>query len=273
MTSPLLRPQLVAADLDGTLLPGDLVVPAATTPALRALMDAGVVFVICTGRMFRSARRVAAEMGLTSGLIVCYQGAMVADLATGEELLHTRMDGALAAEVVRAMRRLGRHVNAYIDDLLYVEEVDRWARHYAEHTEVGINLVDDLAAEVEAHRPTKLVVITEPADVEHILPGLRRRWDERLYITRSQPEYIEMTDPSITKSRTLQWLCRRLGLDERRTVACGDGMNDVDMIRWAGLGVAVAEAGAAVRATADLVVPRAELPALFVRLAAAPSPE
>jgi Cof subfamily protein (haloacid dehalogenase superfamily) len=264
------RPDLVAADLDGTLLPPDLVFDARMAPAVAALQQSGALFVICTGRMFRSVRTVAAQLGIVSGLVVCYQGGMVADLASGERLLHQRMDAALAADVVREARRMGRHLNAYIDDRLYVEELDEWARRYAEYAEVGVNVVDDLAAAVIERAPTKLVLTTDPADVEAILPGLKDRWREGLYVTRSQAEYIEFVDGAVSKSRALQWLCDRQGLRREHSVTCGDGMNDVDMLRWAGLGVAVAEAAQAVRAAADFVVPRAELAPLFEALAEAP---
>jgi Cof subfamily protein (haloacid dehalogenase superfamily) len=264
------RPDVVAADLDGTLLPPDLVFDAALAPAVAGLQGAGVLFVISTGRMYRSVRKVAVELGLTSGLVVCYQGAMVADLGTGERVWHRVMDPALAVEVVRKARRMGRHLNAYIDDRLYVEELDGWARRYAEYAEVGVNQVDDLVVAVTAHAPTKLVLTTDAADVEAILPGLQRRWRGRLFVTRSQAEYIEFVDAGVSKSRALDWLCQSQGLRQERSVACGDGMNDVDMLRWAALGVAVAESAPQVRAAADLVVPRGELPALFRRLAAAP---
>ena len=263
------RPDLVAADLDGTLLTPDLVFGDDAEPAVAALQAAGVTFVICTGRMFRSVRRVAARLGLTTGLVICYQGGMVADLASGERLAHRTMDGAVAAEVVREARRLGRHLNAYIDDRLYVDQLDDWARGYAEYAEVGVNKVDDLVDAVGESPPTKLVLITAPADAEAILPGLQRRWRGRLYVTRSQPQYIEFVDAAVSKSGALQWLCDARGLRRERTVACGDGMNDVDMLRWAGVGVAVAEAEPAVRAAADLIVPRADLPALFRTLASA----
>ena len=266
-----LRPDLVAADLDGTLLAPDLVFGDDAAPAIAALRAAGVTFVICTGRMFCSVRRAAARLGLTAGLVICYQGGMVADLASGERLAHRTIDGAVAAEVVRTARRLGRHLNAYIDDRLYVDQLDDWARGYAEYAEVGVNQVDDLVATVVERPPTKLVLVTGPADAKAILPGLQRRWRDRLYVTRSQPEYIEFVDAAVSKSSALQWLCDTRGLRRDRTVACGDGMNDVDMLRWAGVGVAVAEADPEVRAAADLVVPRADLPALFRTLASAPA--
>jgi hydroxymethylpyrimidine pyrophosphatase-like HAD family hydrolase len=84
-----------------------------------------------------------------------------------------------------------------------------------------------------------------------------------LYVTRSQAEYIEFTDASVSKSGALAWLCRRLGVAREQVVALGDGMNDVDMLEWAGMGVAVAEAAEPVRAAADVVVPRAGIPALL----------
>jgi Cof subfamily protein (haloacid dehalogenase superfamily) len=271
VTAELFRPDLVASDLDGTLLTPELEVAAQLPGALVALEAAGVPFMICTGRMFRSTRRVAAQLGLTRGLVICYQGAMVADLGTGEYLLHRRLDGEVAAAVVRRLRELGRHLNAYIDDQLYVEELDEWARQYAEYAEVGIEVVDDLAAEVAARPPTKFVVLSEPADVDALLPRLQEEWGERLFVARSQPSYIELAARGVSKSGALQWLCDRDGLRRERTVTCGDAQNDLDMLRWAGLGVAVAEAPPDVRAAADLVVPRAGLPALLMRLAAAPA--
>ncbi len=267
---PGFRPSLVAADLDGTLLERDLSWAAGLPEALAALRAAGVRTVVCTGRMLQSAQRVAARLGIIEGPVVCYQGALVADLTSGEWLRHIPMDGEAAAEVVRHVRAMGRQVNAYIDDRLYVEQVTSWARRYAEHVEVGIHTVGDLEAEVVRRPPTKLVLVTSAADVGEILPGLQESWRGRLYVVRSQPEYIEFTDVSVSKSGSLAWLCDRLGVARESVVALGDGMNDVDMLQWAGLGVAVAEASERVRAAADLVVPRAGMPEFLNDLAAAP---
>ena len=260
--------EVVACDLDGTLLAPDLSYAPELPPALAHLRAAGIDTVFCTGRMFVSARKVAARLGLRQGLIVCYQGAMVLDLSSGERLLHTTMDTELAAEVVRVARALGRHVNAYIDDRLFVEDLSDWARRYAEHVEVELNVVPNLEEAVMRRPPTKLVLLTAAADAEQLLPHLQERWQDRLYVTRSQPEYIEIADATVSKSGALEWLCARDGLRRERVVACGDGMNDVDMLRWAGLGIAMAEATPPVRAAGDLVVPRADLPAVFEDLAA-----
>jgi Cof subfamily protein (haloacid dehalogenase superfamily) len=261
-------PDLVAADLDGTLIDRDIAWAPGLPEALAGLRAAGVGTVITTGRMFRSVRKVAARLGVADGPVVCYQGALVADLNTGEWYRHTPMEGAAAAEVVRHIRAMSRQLNAYIDDRLYVEEVTPWARRYAEHVEVGIDSVPDLEDEVLRRPPTKLVLVTSVSDVDAILPGLQERWAGKLYVVRSQPEYIEFTHESVSKSAALAWLCERLGVARERVVTLGDGMNDVDMLEWAGLGVAVAEAARPVRDAADLVMPRADVPALLRELAA-----
>ncbi len=267
---PLRRPDLVASDLDGTLLPPSLEFLPLTIAGVARLRAAGVPFVVCTGRMFKSARAMLARLGVTSGPIVCYQGALVADLGSGAWSRHLPIPSHLAADVVRVMRELERHVNVYVGDELYVERDDRWGRGYAEYAEVGMNLVADLLTVVTTP-PTKIVIATDPDDVTRLLPELQKRWDGSLYVTRSLPHFIEISDPQATKSAALAFLCGQLGATQERTVACGDGMNDVDMLSWAGLGVAVAEATDEVRAAAGLVVPRDLLGRLFEELADAPA--
>ncbi len=262
------RPDLVVSDLDGTLLSPTLEFSAPILDGVARLRHAGVPFVVCTGRMLRSARRMAARLGIQSGLIVCYQGALVADLGSGEWLLHRPVKPQLAAEVVAHMRTIGRHLNAYIEDELCVEQMDDWARSYAEYAHVACNVVDDLLAAVQATPPTKLLVTTDPDDAAALLPQLQERWHGTLYVTRSQPEYIEITGADATKSSALEFVSRRLGVRPEHSVACGDGLNDIDMLQWAGLGVAVAEGAALTQKAADLVMPRDELGKLFAELAA-----
>ncbi len=220
--------------------------------------------------MFRSARAAAAALDVTDGTIICYQGALVADLATGERLLARPVRSDLAADVVRAARALGRHVNAYVDDELHVEQLDRLAEMYMQRGGVGATVDADLEAVVLASPPDKLLVLTEPDDAPALVPVFRERWAGRLAVTISQPGYVEITAPDATKRAALEFLAREWLLDVSRTVACGDGLNDLDMLEWAGFAVAMAEADARVLEAADLVLPQSEIGELFARLAALP---
>ena len=136
----------MASDLDGTLLPPSLEFTAETIAGVRRLRAAGITFVICTGRMLQSARRMAARLAIEDGLIICYQGALVADLGSGEWLLHRRWPGRW-----RPMSCAWRATSVAISTStstteLFVEQFDDWARRYAEYAEVGVNAVDDLLA-------------------------------------------------------------------------------------------------------------------------------
>lgn len=272
MTPPLLaaRPLLVASDLDGTLLPPDLTVDPALVAAIGDLRAAGVTFVICTGRMVRSAAAAGEALGVAEGYLVSYSGGVVADLASGEWLVHLPLETSAALDVVREARRLGRHLNVFVDDQLYVEEDDRWTEWTTTYLKIDVRIVGDLLALVDERRPTKIVLAADPEDVVALLPELRGRWAGRLNVTRSQPHFIELNDPRASKGRALEWLRGRLdGCGP--AVACGDGLNDLDMLHWADLGVAVAEGDEEVRAAAGLVVPRARLAELFRGLAELPA--
>ena len=113
--------------------------------------------------MFASARPYALQLGVTAP-VICYQGALVADPRTGEWLLHRPMDVALAHEVIEAVDAAGFHMNVYVDDELYVEELNEEAITYATHARLEAHAVGDLLAWLD--RPTtKIVVVGEPAGV------------------------------------------------------------------------------------------------------------
>lgn len=262
------RPRLVASDLDGTLLSPDMVFPDGLAGGIAALREAGVHFVVSTGRMFQSVQKAVRSIGLCDGPIVCYQGAMVADLADGRVLAHTPVPRGVAADVVRVAHQLGRHINAYIDDQFTTDQDDEWARFYADYGKIECHLVPDLEQAVLKHESTKLLILSDPEDVARLLPLFRERFGDRLFVVRSQPQFLEFTSATVSKSVALTRVCEMLGVDPRDTVACGDADNDLDMLRWAGTSVAVAEGNEAVRAAADVVVPRANLGEYFRELAA-----
>ena len=211
MTSPWRpdwRPGLVACDLDGTLLGPDLVFTESTRAGVAALRAAGVPVVICTGRMFGSARPRAAELGLRSGPIVCYGGALVADLETGEWLRHEPIDGDAAAALVRFARERGLHVNAYVDDALYVEEDDGWTRWTTDYAKVDATLVGDLLPVVR-RGPTKLVIAAEPDVAAAVAPEVSRRFAEALRAATSLPHFVEINAAGVTKAGHARVASRR----------------------------------------------------------------
>ena len=275
MIPPGPRPALVAADLDGTLIGRDLTWAAGLPEALEALHAAGVRTVICTGRMLQSAQRVVARLGLTEGPVICYQGALVADLGSGEWLRHVPMErgGGRRGGASRA-RRWDASSTRTSTTSCYVEQVTDEARRYAEHVEVGIDTVDDLAAEVASagRRRSWCSSRRRPTSTRSCRGCRSAGGDACTSPARSPTTSSSRTAPSARAARS-PGSATAWASSARAVVALGDGMNDVDMLEWAGLGVAVAEAAEPVRAAADLVVPRADIPALLLGLAERASPD
>jgi Cof subfamily protein (haloacid dehalogenase superfamily) len=206
--------------------------------------------------MFRSVRRYVDEAGIDEP-VVCYQGAVVADPRTGRFLRHVPIPLDLGREVLAAIVAEGYHVNCYVDDELYVAEVTDEARAYADYQGLEIHPVGDLLAWL-VRPPTKLVSVGEPSALDGLEARMKASFDGRLYISKSLPYFLEFANPEVTKAAGLAFVAERLGFARERTVAFGDGENDVELLEWAGYAVAVANAHERVLAVADLVCPPAD---------------
>jgi Cof subfamily protein (haloacid dehalogenase superfamily) len=213
--------------------------------------------IIVTGRMYRSVRPYLEQAGIDDP-VVCYQGAVVADPRTGEFLRHEPIPLELARETIRALQEDGFHVNCYVDDELYVAEVTLAAERYAGFQSIPLHPVGDLV-EWLSEPPTKLVAIDDPEVLDGLSARMKERFAGRLYIAKSLPYFLEFASPDVTKGAGLAFLAEHLGFTPDRTLAFGDGENDIELLQWAGFGVAVANAHPSVLAAADWVCPSAEV--------------
>ena len=206
----------------------------------------------CTGRPFPGTLPWVKRLGL-DGPIICYQGAQVRALR-GEMLLDQGIEHDLAMEVIRFARGRDLHVQAYNDDKLLVERDRPEAHEYANHAGMAINVVADLDHAMGPTTP-KLVIVAARETLEALLPEVRRRWQGRLNAATSMPRYLEFTTIVSDKAKALAFLCLKMGIPQAQTVAVGDGRNDVSMISWAGLGIAVEGSEPEVIAAADRTIP------------------
>ena len=227
-----------------------------TRAALAAVRDAGAHVIVVTGRMFRAVRPYLEQASLDDP-VVCYQGAVVADPASGDFLLHVPIPLADARDAMEAVLDAGFHLNAYVDDELYVAEVNAEARRYSEFQHIPVNAVGDLRTWLERD-PTKLVAVGDPDELTALEAELKPRFAGRLFISKSLPYFLEFAHPDVSKGSGLAFVADRLGFRSEGAVAAGDGENDRELLDWAGFGVAVANAHPDVLARADLVVPPVE---------------
>jgi Cof subfamily protein (haloacid dehalogenase superfamily) len=239
--------------MDRTILPSSLELSPATVRAIARVRRAGIEAIIATGRMFASTRPYAHQLGITAP-VICYQGALIVDPVTGEWLQHRPIDVPVALEVIAAVRREGFHMNVYVDDQLCVEKPTPEARTYAEHARLEMVVVGNF--DTWLHQPTtKIVIVGEPGALDDLEQRLRSRFDDRLFIAKSLPIFLEVASPGVSKGAALHFVCERLGIDPAATIAFGDGANDLELLEAAGLGVAVADAEPALLRIADWTVP------------------
>jgi Cof subfamily protein (haloacid dehalogenase superfamily) len=250
--------RLLAIDLDGTIFGDDLVISPRTRRAIQDAQALGAVVTIATGRMFRSARQIAVDLRVT-GPLICYQGAMVRDAVTSELLLHETIPHGMAHTIFAETEGLGLHLNVYLDDELYVSQVNRYAEFYSSinmglpMTEVG-NLHEWLDGQ-GGKEPTKLVIVTDTEQTDGVLGHFTARYSESLQVTKSHARFTEFTNKRCSKGRALAFLAAELTIPRESVMAIGDGLNDLDMIAWAGLGVAMDTCPQEVRAAARVVCP------------------
>ncbi len=251
--------KLLALDLDDTLLDGRQRVPERSRLAIRAALDAGVRVTLATGRMFRSSRPYAEQLGIQDYLIT-YQGALVRHPVTGETLFHRPVPVDLALEVIDLAGRYGYHVNVYVDDFLYVARHTRESRLYASYSGVPVEAVGDLGRFLlnQNQDPTKVLVVAKEEQLDELASEARPVFGTKLHITKSKPHFLEFSHPDGHKGHALESIARHYGVRREEVIAVGDSYNDLEMLEYAGLGVAVGNARPEIRDRADYVCPSNE---------------
>lgn len=209
--------------------------------------------IVATGRMFSSVRPYLETAGIDDP-VVCYQGAAVIDPVDGTFLLHQTIELELARKAIGALVEAGYPPNCYVDDRLYVAEHTEYSRAYAEFQHLPVREVGDLAAWLE-RPPTKLVAVADPDDVPALRAVLAEQFEGALFLTTSLPYLLELGNPSASKGTGLAFVAKRLGLDAAGVVSFGDGENDVELIEWAGFGIAVEGSHPRLLEQADWVCP------------------
>jgi Cof subfamily protein (haloacid dehalogenase superfamily) len=244
---------LIALDIDGTIRSLDRPISKRTLAAVREVMRKGATVTLVTGRMFSSALLSAGELNITSPL-VSFQGAHIADPDTREVLMHRPLTAAMARMALSALNDWESEVLVYHDDQVYVNMMTPWLESYAERNRGLVRVVDDLS-KLTPQGPTRLAAVGDVHKVADLTDRLVDSLGSRLYIARSLPHLCEILHPRAGKHRALAWLARYLRVPQSQTIAFGNGKEDAEMLRWAGLGVAVEGAGPEALKWADRVAP------------------
>lgn len=243
--------KLVAVDLDDTLLDESNKVSPHTREVIRQAVEQGVTVTVATGRMYQSAIKFARQLELDVPIIT-YNGALIKSCLSEEILFEKNIDQETAGEVLKFFRQRGWYIQSYIDDVLYVEQLNDKARFYQKASEVSAVAIGDKLY-TPSKGPTKLLSIAEPAEIDVIWQAVEEQFKDRIYITKSKPNYLELATLGVNKGHALNFLAKKLNIKCEEVMAVGDSLNDLDMIEYAGWGVAMGNAADRVKQLAQAV--------------------
>lgn len=245
--------RLLALDLDGTLLnprPQKIVTPR-TRLALQQAVSAGVRVVIATGQSLVVLQDLCGDLPIEGPQII-ENGAQIADIRTGE-IYHERLlpaDYVLA--VLAALREAGFHRAYHTRGRVYADvDTPRVRQWYRPPVPPVIEIED--VAHLYPEPCIKIVGVGEESRLRARRAELMRQFDGKLYITQSAFDLLEFLHPAVSKHQGLLTIAQDLGIKREEIVAIGDGHNDIGMLQFAGLGVAMGNAHEEVKSQADYV--------------------
>jgi len=260
--------RLLVCDLDGTLLdrPPDL--DPALVDGIRRAMERGLIFTIATGRMPPGTARYRDELGVTAPMIF-YNGALVRDHEAGRDLMALTLPRGILWQAHEVFAQSPVDPLFYRDDQLYCLAESFPVRKYSEDQRVPLEVIDTPGEFLRMGGFVKTLLIGHPASLPTVRADLGAIVGDAVRLVMTRTDYLEIIPSAASKGAAIRFLAEHLGVPIEETMAVSDQENDLEMIKAAGLGIAMPEAPETVRKAAGRVAPPAEqggLLALFTEL-------
>lgn len=243
---------MVALDVDGTVVDRDGVLAPEMADAIAKVLAAGVPVVLATGRAWHSTRELVEVLGLPTGPTVCSNGAVIVSYPPQEIVQAVTFDPREVIERVEAFAP---------GTLIAVEEIGRGFRlndHFPEGDLTG-ELVVQSPEELGAEPVTRIILRDPRRSVDDFVSLAQHLGLQGVTYFVGWSAWLDIAPEGVNKATALAQVAADLGVKAEDVLAAGDGRNDIEMLAWAGRGVALAEAPDEVKAVADAVsVPFAE---------------
>lgn len=249
--------EMIVLDLDGTLTNRDKVITQRTKEALTEAMKQGKKVILASGRPVYGVMPLAKELRLSDygGYILAFNGGVIMDCRT-EEVVFSRM---LPAESNYQIIQLA--LKNRVDLLTYDRDVILTNNEESSYVQLESRInhlrvrqleMDELFARLDFSVP-KFLMVDDGDYLAMVEPRVKAALGKNFSVYRSEPFFLEILPRGIDKAQSLERLLQKMGLKKEQLIACGDGYNDLSMIRFAGLGVAMANGVLPVRKAADYI--------------------
>jgi len=248
--------KLIALDLDGTTLLPDHSISPAVKQAIAAARKQGVYVVLCTGRPYAGVERYLRELNMDEPEDYCvtYNGALVQKASDASAVIQIPLDYDDYLYLESLSREVGSHFHALSRHTLYTanRDISRYTVH--ESTVTTIPLVFCEAENMEPNGPfLKVMMIDDPEILDAAIAKIPTEVFERYNLVKSSPYFLEMLNKRVNKGTAIQAIAEQLGIKAEEVMTVGDHENDIAMIEYAGIGVAMGNGIEKVKAMSDFV--------------------
>lgn len=248
--------KMVFSDMDGTLLWKGIRVSVENSAAIQRAVDKGVAFVICTGRGVFGVEQHLQELSLLGkkGYVICQNGAAVYDLRDMHLVLKNGFSSALMQPIAVRARALGLELFYYDDRNFMIEALTEEVQSYCWMMRANPQILHE-PQEYEGEF-TKCLISGKREQLERLKRYVEETAKDDFDLFYSSETYLELVKKGVSKGNALEATAREAGIPLAETIAIGDSDNDLSMILRAGLGVAMKNGEAHVKAAADYVTER-----------------
>ncbi|SDZ63280.1 hypothetical protein SAMN05421736_12318 [Evansella caseinilytica] len=249
-----MRYKMIVLDMDDTLLHDDHTISERAKTALMNAQKQGVKVVLASGRPLFGMRTHAKELQLDEygSYIVAFNGAQIIDCKTEDVLFTSHLEPDTVHRLADLSRREGVFLHTFVGDTIVTEQTNPYTALESKLTGIPVEVVDSIKEKVT--RPVvKVLMSEEPEKLIEVERNMKAEFNGTLSIFRSKPFFLEFIEPGVTKGSSLSKLIDKLGISREEVIAVGDSYNDLEMIQFAGFGVAMANAPDDIKAKADHV--------------------
>ncbi|HCM0823714.1 TPA: HAD family phosphatase [Vibrio parahaemolyticus] len=247
--------KLIALDMDGTLLNSDKAISEESKHAIAKAREAGVTVVLASGRPLEGMQAKLDELNIHSDkdFVLFYNGSMVKNVGTNEIIHQQIIDGKAAKLVAHKAKELGAYVHAFsqVHGLITNEN-----NPYTD-IEANINGLDVTEMNFESleddHPIIKAMMVAEPSKLTEVIAALPSEMREEFTVVQSAPFFLEFLNPASNKGIGVAAIAEYLGIQPEEVICMGDAENDHHMLKYAGLGIAMANAMEETKKIADYI--------------------
>ena len=247
--------KVLVLDIDGTLTNSQKIITQKTKRILHDVQTQGVKLVLASGRPTPGITPLAEELELEKfgGFILPFNGAKIIDYRSKNTVFEQVLPMKMLPLLYQSSREYDIPIVTYDDCSIITERSDdQYVNIEARINKMPVRQVDSFIDTVN-FQVTKCLMVGEGNYLSNVEIDMKARFGDRLNVYRSEPFFLEIMPQNIDKAYSLGKLSEHLGCTKEEMIACGDGFNDLSMIRYAGLGVAMANAQPVVKESADFI--------------------